>query len=140
MPYYKDTQKQVYWFEPSDNPSFFEKLTKITNEEADKLRAPVDLPIDRILSSAKNELRTIRAPMLDALTGISGRATRSGNDALATEADALAVSLLAITDDAALNAATSYETMKAAGVAAYKRIANGVSPELSVVFREITGS
>ena len=92
-----------------------------------------------LLALAKTELRTIRAPMLDALTGIAGRAVRAGNDALAAEADALAELLLEITDDPALNAATTYEEMQAAGVAAYKRIAGSVSQELKVVFREITG-
>lgn len=93
-----------------------------------------------MLARAKSELRTMRAPMLDALTGIAGRAERAGNDALAAEADALAELLLDITDDAALNAATTYEDMQAAGVAAYKRIAAAASPALSVVFKEITGA
>lgn len=92
------------------------------------------------LKRAKAELRTTRTPMLDALTGIAGRAVRSGNGALSAEADALAVLLLDITDDPALNAATTYEEMQAAGVAAYKRIAAAASPELSVVFKEMTGA
>lgn len=90
------------------------------------------------LESAKASLRTMRAPMLDALTGIAGRAARAGNDALAAEADALAEQLLDITDDATLKA-TTYEAMQAAGVAAYRRIASGASPELASVFKEITG-
>lgn len=92
------------------------------------------------LAIAKDSLRTMRSPMLDALTGIAGRAARAGNDALASEADALAEQLLDITDDAALNAATTYEAMQAAGVAAYKRMAASSSPELASVFREITGA
>lgn len=37
-------------------------------------------------------------------------------------------------------AATNYDDMRAAGVAAYKRIAATASPELAIVFREITGA
>lgn len=96
--------------------------------------------IASLLERAKSEIRTMRAPMLDALTGIAGRAARAGNDTLATEADALAEQLLDITDDAALNAATTYEAMRAAGVDAYKRMAASSSPELASVFREITGA
>lgn len=92
-----------------------------------------------ILESVKKELRFMRAPMLDALTGIAGRAARAGNDALALEADALAEQLLDITDDPALNAATTYEAMQAAGIAAYRRIAGNSSPGLASVFKEITG-
>lgn len=92
------------------------------------------------LFSVKQVLRNMRSPMLDALAGIAGRAARAGNATLADEADALAVNLLAITDDAALNTATTYEEMQAAGVAAYKRIAATAGAELAVVFREITGA
>lgn len=92
------------------------------------------------LEIAKASLRTMRAPMLDALTGIAGRAARrAGNDSLADEADALSEQLLDITDDEALNAATTYEAMQAAGMAAYRRIASGASPALASVFKEITG-
>lgn len=105
--------------------------------EAVFLTAP---SVEDLLEGVKAELRTMRAPMLDALTGIAGRAARAGNDALASEADALAGQLLDITDDAALNTATTYEAMQAAGVAAYKRMAASSSPELVSVFREITGA
>ena len=97
-------------------------------------------PVSVLQSQVKAELRTMRAPMLDALIGIAGRAVRAGNDALAAEADALAVQLLDVTNDAALNAATTFNDMQTAGVAAYKRIAGTASPELGVVFREITGA
>lgn len=93
-----------------------------------------------ILEGVKAEIRQKRAGMLDALSGIAGRAARSGNIALADEADAIAIQLLEITDDVALNAATTYESMQAAGVAAYKRMAASSSPELASVFREITGA
>lgn len=101
---------------------------------------PPAAPVAELLQRAKDELRAMRSPMLDALTGISGRAVRAGNDALAAEADSLAEQLLDVTDDQELNDATTYEEMQAAGVAAYKRIAATASAELSTVFREITGA
>lgn len=115
----------------------------VSNERREEILRGIPAPEEseeQLLGRAKAELRTMRAPMLDALTGIAGRATRAGNDALASEADALAEQLLDITDDAALNAATTYEDMQAAGVAAYKRMAASSSPELASVFREITGA
>ena len=93
-----------------------------------------------LMASAKEELRALRAPMLNAVNGIGWRASMTGNTALANEAAALAEALLDITADPALNAATNYDDMRAAGVAAYKRIAMGASPELAKVFREITGA
>ncbi|WP_174862684.1 hypothetical protein [Comamonas jiangduensis] len=100
--------------------------------------ASVDLSV--LLHGVKTELRAKRMPLLDALTGIAGRSQRAGNTALATEADALAVALLDITDDPALNAAQTLEDMQAAGVAAYRAIASTASAELAVVFKEITGT
>lgn len=104
------------------------------------LQDPPQLSAAVLLEQVKAELRTMRAPMLDALTGIAGRAARAGNDALAAKADALAEHLLDITADPALNAATDYAAMQAAGVAAYRAIAASASPELASVFREITGA
>lgn len=100
---------------------------------------PAAPTVESLLFAVKNELRSMRAPMLDALTGIAGRAARAGNEALAIEVYDLSEQLLDITDDPALNAATDYESMRAAGVAAYKRIAASASDDLKVVFREITG-
>lgn len=94
-------------------------------------------PREEILDRAKNDLRAMRAPMLDALTGIAGRAVRAGNDALASEADSLAEQLLDITDDPALNAATTYEAMQSAGVDAFRAIAATASLEIKTVFREL---
>ena len=102
---------------------------------------PADVPqVAEILTRAKDELRALRKPMLDAVNGIGWRASMTGNTAVANEALALAQSLLDITADPALNAATDYDSMRAAGVAAYKRIAATASPELAIVFREITGA
>lgn len=102
---------------------------------------PADVPqVAELLTRAKDELRALRKPMLDAVNGIGWRASMTGNTALANEAVALAEALLDITVDPALNAATNYDDMRAAGVAAYKRIAATASPELAIVFREITGA
>lgn len=98
------------------------------------------VPVAALLDRAKDELRALRSPMLDAVNGIGWRASMAGNSALANEAAALTEALLDITADPALNAATNYDDMRAAGVAAYKRIAMGASPELAKVFREITGA
>lgn len=102
----------------------------------------VQIPVDvqALLRQTKNEIRTTRAPMLDDLTGIAGRAQRAGSTTLAAEADALAEALLDITDDPALNAAQTLQDMQAAGVAAYRAIAATASAELAVVFKEITGA
>lgn len=123
------------------NPTRGSKLS--SDESGNPILIDVEIDtgtIDSLLARAKKELRTMRAPMLDALTGIAGRAARSGNEALAIEADMLSEQLLDITDDPALNAATDYESMQAAGVAAYKRIAASASNDLKIVFREITGA
>lgn len=102
---------------------------------------PADVPaVANLLARAKDELRALRAPMLDAVNGIGWRASMTGNTILANEAVALAEALLDITADPALNAATNYDDMRAAGVAAYKRISATASPELAIVFREITGA
>jgi hypothetical protein len=136
----------------SDKEISFLEYNFLLSEEAKgrKIVADVDgapiaidkpaTPREEILDRAKNELRAMRAPMLDALTGIAGRAVRAGNDALASEADSLAEQLLDITDDPALNAATTYEAMQSAGVDAYRAIAATASPALASVFKEITGA
>lgn len=101
---------------------------------------PKQPSVAELLASAKDELRELRKPMLDAVNGIGWRASMTGNTAVANEALALAQALLDITADSALNAATDYDSMRAAGVAAYKRISATASPELAIVFREITGA
>lgn len=121
-----------------------------------------------LLERVKSQLRTQRTPMLDALAGIAGRESRkaarlrqeqaqalaqeneqlapelgeqaAAAEALVAEADSLVLALLDITDDPALNAATTLQDMQAAGVAAYRAIASTASAELAVVFKEITGA
>ena len=97
---------------------------------------PADVPsVADLLARAKDDLRALRKPILDAVNGIGWRASMTGNTTLANEALALARALLDITADPALNAATNYDDMRAAGDAAYKRIALGASPELAKSFR-----
>lgn len=90
-----------------------------------------------VLGIAKNEIRIIRRDMLDAVTGIGFRASVTGNAELAQEAVQVSQLLLDITDDQALNAAQTYEDMRAAGLAAYRRIADGVSVGLRSAFKEM---
>lgn len=142
-------------------------LQELTPEEIEAhLNPPIDIP--KLLGFVKTQMRTTRAHMLDALTGIAGRESRTaacrrqeqaqalaqdnvqlaqefGEQAavaenLVVEADSLAVALLDITDDPALNAAQTLQDMQAAGVAAYRAIAATASAELAVVFKEITGA
>lgn len=96
--------------------------------------------VAEMLDRAKNELRALRSPMLDAVNGIGWRASMRGDTALATEALALSEALLNITADEALNTATTYEAMRVAGRNAYKALAATASPALASVFREITGA
>lgn len=93
-----------------------------------------------ILNSAKKELRAMREPMLSAVTGIGWEASEAGDDALAQEARNIRNALRDITDDPALNAAQTYEEMRAAGVAAYRRIAAGASSAFAATFKEFKGS
>lgn len=94
-------------------------------------------PVDVLLASAKDELRTMRRDMLEAVTGIGFRASVSGNTALAQEAAQVSKQLLDITDDTELNAAQTYEDMRSAGMAAYRRIADAASEDLRGAFKEL---
>ncbi|MEZ2739109.1 hypothetical protein [Comamonas jiangduensis] len=111
-----------------------------TDERGDPVAVDQPLPsVEVMREMAKAEIRKPRAEMLDALNGIASRAARAGKAALAAEADALAEQLLDITDEPALNAAQTLEDMRAAGAAAYRRIASTASAKLEVVFKEIMG-
>lgn len=128
-----------------DTPEFSNTNPDYLAYKAWLLAGGVPEPMDSaslaaLLERAKDELRELRKPMLDAVNGIGWRASMVGNATLAAEAVALSQALLDITADPALNAATSYEEMRVAGTAAYKRIAATASPELAIVFREITGA
>lgn len=94
-------------------------------------------PVAELLELAKSELRTLRRDMLDAVTGIGFRANVLGNTVLAQEATQVSQQLLDITDDPALNAAQTYDEMRASGMAAYHRIADSVSPGLRSAFKNL---
>lgn len=130
---------KVFSFDDEDEESFYEGMTPISEAKAMEISNPQPSR-EKLLEDAKNSLRALRSPILDALTGIAGRAMRAGNETLATEADALADLLLDITDDPDLNAAATYQLMQEAGVLAYRRISAAASPELRIAFREITGA
>lgn len=101
---------------------------------------PVGTSSAEILDSAKVEIRAIREPMLSAVTGIGWEASEAGDAALVQEARNIRNALRDITDDPALNSAKTYEEMRAAGVAAYRRIAAGASPAFAATFKEFTGA
>lgn len=90
-----------------------------------------------LLERAKAEMRAMRRDMLDAVTGIGFRANVAGNTTLAQEAATVSQQLLDITDDPELNAAQTYEEMRAAGLSAYRRIADSVSADLRSAFKEL---
>lgn len=89
-----------------------------------------------LMDRAKKEIRAIREPMLSAVTGIGWEASEAGDAALAQEARNIRNALRDITDDHALNAAQTYEEMRAAGYDAFRRIAVGASDAFSATFRE----
>jgi hypothetical protein len=83
------------------------------------------------------EVRKLREQILNRLAGISGRAVRRGNDALALECDGAVEQLLDITKDADVLAATSLDALKAAVLAAYRRITSNASPDVVNAFKGI---
>ena len=104
---------------------------------------PADIPAapsrEALISQVKDELRAMRKPALDAVNGIGWRASMTGDTDLANEALVVSLALLEVTDDAALNAAETYEEMRLASLLAYKSLALSVSPGLASVFRETLG-
>lgn len=120
-----DYQRFLEWQEAGGVP-----LPERTPEE--------DLTLAR--KRAFDELREMRAPMLNAVTGIMVNAIADDETAVVDEAQTIRQKLLDITADAALNQATTYDDMKVAGQLAYRRIAKAASRSFAVVFKEITGA
>ncbi|AXF52871.1 MAG: putative tail assembly chaperone [Bacteriophage sp.] len=87
------------------------------------------------LEEWKAQLRAMRTPILDALSGIAGRASRAGNGELAMKADEVAVRLLDITDDPALNAAKTSQEIEAAAMSALRAIGDSADESLKSAFR-----
>gem|GEM_PF-7090391 len=143
MKYYKNKNSgEVFAYETeSDREKYGAKeLVIMTQQEIEAHLNPPPPPISETLERAKNELRSLREPMLSAVTGIGWEASEAGDAALAQEARNIRNALRDITDDPALNAAQTYEDMRAAGVAAYRRIAAGASPAFAATFKEFTGA
>lgn len=141
MKFYKHTKTgEVYAYETeADREKYGDKdLVKMAAQEIDAHLNPPPPPIFETLERAKNELRTMREPMLSAVTGIGWDASVSGDNQLVQESRNIRNALRDITDDPALNAAQTYEEMRAAGVAAYRRIAASASPAFAATFKEFT--
>lgn len=104
---------------------------------------PVDSTTDELAEVRKkafDELREVRAPMLNAVTGITADALADGDDLLVEEGQAIRQKLLDVTVDPLLLAATTYSDMKAAGQLAYRKIAKSASAGFAAVFKETTGA
>ena len=95
--------------------------------------------VDDIRKRAIVQIRTIRAPMLDALDGIAGRAARKGDNATAQGADDAADALLEIMEWPAFMEATTYDGMQAAILDRYTQISAAAPQSVQVVFREVLG-
>lgn len=116
---------------------------KLIEVDDDGLPIALDRPgpsVNFLLERAKDELRAMREPMLSAVTGIGWEASEAGDAALVQEARDIRNALRDITADPALNAAQTYEEMRAAGIAAYRRIAAGASPAFAATFKEFAGA
>lgn len=96
----------------------------------------LDPSAECLLERAKNEIRAMRESMLSAVTGIGWDASVYGDTALVQEARNIRNALRDITDDPSLNAAKTYEEMRAAGIDAFRRIAAAASDAFSATFRE----
>lgn len=104
---------------------------------------PVDSTTDvlaEVRKKAFDELREVRAPMLNAVTGITADAFVDGDMTLVEEGQVIRQKLLDVTADPLLLAATTYSDMKAAGQLAYRRIAKSASAGFAAVFKETTGA
>lgn len=138
MKYFKDILGEVFAYETEADRAKFgaKELVKMTPQEIDAHLNPPPPPISETLDRAKNELRAMREPMLSAVTGIGWEASEAGDAELVQEARDIRNALRDITDDPVLNSAKTYEEMRAAGVAAFRRIASDASEAFSATFRE----
>lgn len=129
---------EVFAYDSEESRKKFgaKELVKMTQQEVDAHLNPPPPPVFELLERSKNELRAMREPMLSAVTGIGWEASESGDFALVQEARNIRNALRDITDDTALNAAQTYEEMRAAGDDAFRRIAAGASEAFSATFKE----
>lgn len=115
-------------------------LQELTGQERNSHLNPV-VPVAQLLDAAKNELRPLRDKFLSRVADIGAAAFATGHAELANEVFAepggVRRKLLDITDDPALNAATTREDMEAAVLTYYAGIVSTVSPELRGAFKEL---
>lgn len=129
-----------YPLHPNTNPDFIAYKAWLA---AGGVPLPVDNTTDELAEVRKkafDELREVRAPMLNAVTGITADALADGNDPLVQEGQTIRQKLLDVTADPLLLAATTYNEMKMAGQLAYRKIAKSASPQFAAVFKETTGA
>lgn len=139
MVYYKNENNgEVFAFDTDKDRIKYgaKELVIMTQQEIEAHLNPPPPPISETLERAKNELRAMREPMLSAVTGIGWEASEAGDAELVQEARDIRNALRDITDDPVLNSAKTYEEMRAAGVAAFRRIASDASEAFSATFRE----
>lgn len=137
MKYFKDILGEVFAYDTEAERQKYgaKELVEMTHQEIEAhLNPPQHVP--DILERYKNEMRAMREPMLSAVTGIGWEASEAGDAELVQEARNIRNALRDITDDPALNSAKTYEEMRAAGVAAFRRIASDASEAFSATFRE----
>ncbi|HJW56987.1 MAG TPA: hypothetical protein VJ577_17100, partial [Burkholderiaceae bacterium] len=79
-------------------------------------------PVEKIRERTPVEIRAQRAPMLDTLAGIAGRVVRKDDRVTADAADNASDALLDITTLPPFLAAETYDDMKAAILARYRKI------------------
>lgn len=112
-------------------------LTMLSDKETSEYHSDSSPSKSDILESFKIEMRAIRKDILDAVNGIGFRALVSGNEALSMEVASVSMMLLDITDDAALNSSSTYDSMRASGIAAFNRISEESSESIKIAFRHV---
>lgn len=144
MNYFKDQAGGVHALSDIDITNGGKTLlpsgcVEIAEDEARRIANPPESQADA-LARAIAEVRVQRAPILDALAGIAGRASRSNDTATAEAADQAADDLLAITQLPAMTSSSTYDEMKAAVMARYREIAGAAPATVQTAFREIFAS
>lgn len=140
MKHYINSEGVLFAFEDDGSQDFLitADMRLATDEEVAAIQNP-QASYAQLLESALAEIRAQRAPILDALAGIAGRADRSGDTATAQAADMAAQALLDITVLPAFLAAQTYDDMKAAIMSRYGEISAAAPSSVQTVFREVMG-
>lgn len=125
---------------PNTNPDYLAYKEWLAAGNTPLPFQPTADQLAEIRDRAFDELRAAREPLLNAVTGIMTAALADGAATLVEEGAQIRQKLLDVTQDPALNAASTYADMKAAGMRAYRTIAKQASPAFAAVFRETTGA